>query len=264
LSDVTTESGSNGPSFGQYGQHFQKKCIQALLCDPAWAEQMAEVLEPSYFDLKYLNYLADRYLAYARKYRTYPSLSLLVSIVKDELKQNADLALKEQVVDYLKGLRAAPDMGDLPLVKDKALDFCRRQALKRALEKTVDLIETERYDAIVDTIKKAVAAGTTAGLGHDLQEDVEARYVAQRRTVIPTGLSELDEVKVLNGGSGRGELTTIIAPTGVGKCVVGSSLVDIRYVGIKINGKLYKPWELITTKRGDIMAKDVMDTDELV
>ena len=217
MSDVTTENTANGPSFGQYGQHFQKKVVQALLCDPSWAEQMSEVLEPVYFDLKYLHYLSDRYLAYARKYKTYPSLQLLVSIVKDELKQGNDLALKEQVVDYLKNLRTAPDMGDLPLVKEKALDFCRRQSLKRALEKVIDLAETEKYDAIVDTIKQAVAAGTTAGLGHDLAEDVEARYVAQRRATIPTGLPELDVAKVLNGGSGRGELHVVIAPTGVGK-----------------------------------------------
>ncbi len=217
MSDVTTEGAASGPTFGQYGQHFQKKVVQALLCDPAWAEQVSEVLEPVYFDLKYLHYLADRYLAYAKKYKTYPSLQLLVSIVKDELKQGNDLALKEQVVDYLKSMRSAPDMGDLPLVKEKALDFCRRQALKRALEKTVDLIETEKYEAIVDTIKKAVAAGTTSGLGHDLTEDVEARYVDQRRAVVPTGLSELDANKVLNGGSGRGELHVVIAPTGVGK-----------------------------------------------
>lgn len=217
MSDTTTESASAGPTFGQYGQHFQKKVVQALLCDPAWAEQISEVLVPTYFDLKYLHYLSDRYLAYAKKYKTYPSLQLLVSIVKDELKQGNDLALKEQVVEYLKALRTAPDMGDLPLVKEKALDFCRRQALKRALEKTVDLIETEKYEAIVDTIKHAVSVGTTAGLGHDLLEDVEARYVAQRRLVIPTGLEELDAAKVLNGGSGRGELHVVIAPTGVGK-----------------------------------------------
>jgi replicative DNA helicase len=212
-----TESGSSGPTFGQYGQHFQKKVVQALLSDPSWAEQMSEVLEPAYFDLKYLNYLADRYLSYSKKYKAYPSLPMLVTIVKDELKQGNDLALKEQVVQYLKTLRAAPDMGDLPLVKDKALDFCRRQSLKRGLEKVVDLIETEKYEAIVDTIKKAVSAGTTTGLGHDLTEDVEARYVADRRLVIPTCLSELDAPKILNGGSGRGELHVVIAPTGVGK-----------------------------------------------
>jgi replicative DNA helicase len=214
--EVKNQASTNA-SFGQYGQHFQRKVVQALLADPTWAEQMSEVLEPHYFDLKYLHYLADRYLQYARKYKAYPTLQLLVTIVKDELKQNSDVALREQVVEYIKGLRASPDMGDLPMVKEKALEFCKRQALKRALEKTVDLIETEKYEAIVDTIKQAVSAGTTSGLGHDLFEDVESRYVTLRRSCIMTGIPELDELKVMNGGSGRGELHVVIAATGVGK-----------------------------------------------
>lgn len=204
-------------SFAQWGQHFQKKVVQALLTDSQWAEQMTEVLEPHYFELKYLEYLADRYLSYARKYKAYPTLQLLVAIVKDELKSGSDIALREQVIEYLKELRNNPDTGDLPMVRERALDFCRRQALKRALEKTVELIETEKYEAIVDTIKQAVSAGTTSGLGHDLFEDVEARYVTLKRSTVPTGIPELDAQKLLNGGSGRGELHVVIAPTGVGK-----------------------------------------------
>lgn len=255
---------SNQASFGQYGQHFQRKVVQALLSDPAWAEQVSEVLEPSYFDLKYLQYLVDRYLSYARKYKAYPTLQLLVTIVRDELKQGTDVALREQVVEFLKGLKLSPDMGDIPLVKDKSLDFCRRQALKRALEKTVDLIETEKYEAIVDTIKQAVSAGTTTGLGHDLFQDVEARYVSLRRSCILTGLPELDELKVLNGGSGRGELHVCIAATGVGKCTREHTSARIKYVGIRINGRVYKPWELVDTKRGKIFARDIVESDELV
>lgn len=263
IEEKATTSGTTA-SFGQYGQHFQKKVVQALLSDPAWAEQVSEVLEPTYFDLKYLQYLVDRYLSYARKYKAYPTLQLLVTIVRDELKHGTDVALREQVVEFLKGLKSSPDMGDIPLVKDKSLDFCRRQALKRALEKTVDLIETEKYEAIVDTIKQAVSAGTTTGLGHDLFQDVEARYVSLKRSCIMTGLPELDELKVLNGGSGRGELNVCIAATGVGKCTRYTSVVSIKYIGIRINGQQYKPWERVATKRGIIFARDIVETDELV
>lgn len=264
MSETTADSAPNAVTFGQYGQHFQKKVVQALLCDPVWAEQVSEVLEASYFDLKYLHFLSDRYLQYARKYKTYPSLQLLVTIVKDELKQGNDLALREQVVAYLKGLREAPDMGDLPMVKEKALDFCRRQSLKRALEKTVDLIETENYEAIVDTIKRAVSAGTASSLGHDLFEDVEARYVGLKRATIATGLPELDTQKILNGGSGRGELHVMIAPTGVGKshflAYIGANAMRQGY------NVLYYSFELSEAKVGirfdsnftDIDSNDIM------
>lgn len=243
-------------TFSQWGHHFEKKVMQGLLVDPSWAEQMSEVLEPRYFDLKYLHYLSERYLNYAKKYNAYPTLQLLVAIVKDELKQGSDIALKEQVVEYLKNLRNSPDMGDLPLVKEKALEFCRRQALKRALEKTVELVATEKYETIVDIIKKAVSVGTTASLGHDLFDDVEARYVTLKRSCISTGMPELDEQKVLNGGSGRGELNVVIASTGVGKCVTGETYVKVKYITYEIEGINYKPWDKVAIA-GNIFAKDV-------
>lgn len=255
-------SPAQGPSFGQYGQHFQKKVVQALLCDPQWAEQVSEVLEPAYFDLKYLSFLADRYLGYAKKYKAYPSLQMLVTIVRDELKQGTDIALREQVVAYLKGLRDAPDMGDLPIVKERSLDFCRRQSLKRALENILDQVEVGNYEQIVDTIKQAVSAGTASTLGHDLFEDVEARYVGLARSCVKTGLPELDAQKILNGGSGRGELHVMIAPTGVGKCVVSDTRIKIRYVAITINGKTYRPWDHVMTSRGLIRARDVEQSSE--
>lgn len=257
-------------TFGQYGQHFQRKVVQALLVDPAWAEQVSEVLEPCYFELKYLHYLSDRYLAYAKKYKAYPTLQLLVAIVRDELKQGDDLALKEQVIEYLKGLRGSPDMGDLPMVKEKCLEFCRRQSLKRALEKTVELIETEKYEAIVETIKQAVSAGTTTGMGHDLFEDVEARYVTLKRSTIATGLAELDDQKVLNGGSGRGELHVVIAATGVGK----SHFLTMLGANAMRQGRnvLYFTFELSEPKVGirfdsnftDIDSNDIFDHKETV
>ena len=38
--------------FRQYGTAFQEKIYQALATDKDWAQQMHEVMEPSYFDLK--------------------------------------------------------------------------------------------------------------------------------------------------------------------------------------------------------------------
>lgn len=258
MSDVQPST-DTAVTFGKWGHHFEKKVMQALLVDSAWAEQMSEVLEPRYFDLKYLHYLSDRYLNYARKYKAYPTLQLLVAIVKDELKQGNDVALREQVIEYLKMMKAAPDMGDLPLVKEKALDFCRRQALKRALEKTVELIETEKYEAIVDTIKHAVSAGTTSGLGHDLVEDIEARYVTLKRSTIATGIPELDAQKVFNGGSGRGELHVVIAPTGVGK----SHFLTMIGANAMREGKnvLYFTFELSEAKVGIRFDSNFTDID---
>lgn len=204
-------------TFGTYGKSFQEKIMQALLVDRQFAELMLEVFDVQYFELNYLRYLSDRYFTYAKKYKVFPTLQLLVTIIKDELKVGTDIVMRDQIVDYLQKIRTNPDPGDLQYVKDKALDFCRKQALKQALENAVDQMQADKYEQIVEGIKKAVCVGTTPALGHDFFNDYESRFTRLQRNCVATGLDELDKKDIFNGGLGSGEIGVIVAPTGVGK-----------------------------------------------
>jgi replicative DNA helicase len=204
-------------TFGQYGKSFQEKIMQALLSDRPWAEQMLEVFDVSYFELKYLHFLAERYFGHAKKYKVFPTLQLLVTIIRDELKIGTDAILRDQIIEYLTRMRANPDPGDLQYVKEKALDFCRKQALKQALTNAVDQMQAEKYEQIVESIKKAVIVGTTPALGLDFLEDHESRFTLLQRNAIATGLADLDRKDIFNGGLGAGEIGVIVAATGVGK-----------------------------------------------
>ena len=178
---------------------------------------MAEVMKPLYFDLKYLAYLSDKYFKYNAKYKTFPTMSLLISIIKDDLREASNAVLKEQIVEYLGRMRSSPDIGDIVYVKEKSLDFCRKQALREALEKSVELISNDKYDAVVDLMRNAVSVGMPVSVGHDFFEDAEARFVKTIRSPCPTGLAQLDAKGILGGGLGKGELGVIVANTGVGK-----------------------------------------------
>jgi replicative DNA helicase len=178
---------------------------------------MTEIMTPEYFDLKYLQYLCKSYFSYHMKYKDFPTLTLLVTIIRDDLKEGKDTILRDQIIEFLQRIRVNPDMGDLQFVKDKSLDFCKKQAMREALEKAVELIATDNIDSVVDLMKNALAAGTPAAIGHDFFEDTEARFIRTRRLTCPTGLPQIDAQDVLNGGLGRGELGVVIAPTGVGK-----------------------------------------------
>ena len=204
-------------TFGQYGKSFQEKIMQALLSDRQWAEQMLEVFDVSYFEVKYLNFLAERYFGHAKKYKVFPTLQLLVTIIRDELKVGTDAILRDQIIEYLTRMRANPDPGDLSYVKEKSLDFCRKQALKQALTEAVDQMQAEKYEQIVESIKKAVIVGTTPALGLNFFEDHESRFTLLQRNAIATGLDDLDRKDILNGGLGAGELGVVVAATGVGK-----------------------------------------------
>jgi len=203
--------------FAQYGKQFQEKIFQGLLSDHGWSTQMIEVMSPSFFDVKYLAYLTEKYFAYFQKYKTFPTLSLLITIIKDDLSNGNDVILRDQIVEFLHRIKHNPDMGDVAYVKDKSLDFCKRQAFKEALEQAVELISTDKFDSVVDLMKTAVAVGMPSSVGHDFFEDAEARFLKISRQVCPTGIDRLDANDILQGGLGKGELGVIVANTGVGK-----------------------------------------------
>jgi len=262
---------ANGISFGQFGKAFQEKLGQALLTDHKWAEQMMEVVDVSYFELNYLKFLADRYFAYSKKYKVFPTLQLLVTIIRDDLKTGTDIILRDQIVDYLQRMRTNPDPGDLQYVKDKSLEFCRKQALKKALESAVDQMQSNKYEAIVETIKKAVQVGTAPSVGHDFFNEMDARFTKLKRDTIPTRLPELDKKEILNGGSGKGELLCVVGASGSGK----SHWLTMMGANALREGKnvLHYTFELSETAVGirydsnlcDIDSNEVMDRkDEVV
>jgi replicative DNA helicase len=257
-------------SFGKYGKSFQEKIFQGLLTDKTWAMQMTEVMTPEFFELKYLRFLTDRYFQYFLKYKDFPTLNLLITIVKEDLSQGNDTILRDQIVEFLHRMKTNPDVSDLQYVKEKSLDFCKRQAFKGALTKAVELIETEQFDGVVNIMKEAVGAGLPASIGHDFFKDIEARFTRQRRFTITTGINQLDRKDVLNGGLGKGELGVVVAPTGVGK---SHYLVSMGAAALKMGyNVVHYTFELSETVVGTrydshlcrISATDVPDSRDLV
>tara|TARA_B100000214_G_scaffold373759_1_gene354793 strand:- start:428 stop:1801 length:1374 start_codon:yes stop_codon:yes gene_type:complete len=203
--------------FGQYGKSFQEKIFQALLTDHKWGCQMLEVMTPEFFEARYLKYLTQRYFKYFEKYKSFPTLPLLITIVRDDLREGNDIILRDQIIEFLHRIKVSPDIGDLAFVKDKALDFCRKQALKNALEKSVELIASDSYEEVVTLMKEAISKGMSSTLGHEFFEDFDYRFSKIVRSTCPTGIRQIDQKDVLNGGLGRGEIGVVTAPTGVGK-----------------------------------------------
>ena len=203
--------------FSQYNKNFQEKILQGLLSDKNWAAQMVEVMRPDFFELRYLEYLCEKYFSYFSEYRCFPTQVLLISIIKDALSEDGDVLLRDQIVSYLIRMKENPNPGDLAYVKAKALDFCKRQAFKEALEESVNLIGSGDFENVLTLMKNAVSIGLPNTVGHDFFEDMESRFLKIQRAVCPTGIRELDSKDILNGGLGRGEIGVVVANTGVGK-----------------------------------------------
>ncbi len=209
---------STVPLFNKLGTNFQAKVLQALLTDRSWSAQFIEVfnvdecLEPVYLKL-----IASKFINYYHSYKEFPTLDLLSTIIKDDLTNNQDLVIREQCHAFLLKVIRNEDGNDLPWVKEKAFTFCRQQLLKKALSQSVDIILTDKYETVVDIMKNAIAAGVASTVGHDYNNDIEARYSVTFRHAVKTGIPELDEKKIMGGGLGAGEIGIVCAPSGVGK-----------------------------------------------
>ena len=208
---------SQEKNFSKFGKAFQEKVFQSMITDVNWSAQMIEVMNSDYFDLKYLSFLCERYYSYYNKYKTFPTLTILITIIKEDLSKSKDSVLRDQIIEYLHRMKTNPDVGDLQYVKDKSLEFCKRQAFRDALEQSVELIQTEKYESVLNIMKEAISVGLPNTAGHNFFDDIEARFVQINRQVCPTGLDRIDAPDILRGGLGRGELGVIAANTGVGK-----------------------------------------------
>jgi len=203
-------------SFSRYGKSFQETLVQLILEDRPFSDQMEEVMDISFFELKYLKVFVSKIYEYRNKYDVHPTKNIVSTILRTELDDESE-AIQKQVRDYFARI-CVRKTNDEKYIKETSLDFCKKQKLKEAMIKSVDLLQASSYDEIEKIITGALRLGTDNDFGHDFKKDFESRYVMTSRNPVSTGWEKLDEI--CKDGLGRGELGVVIAPTGAGKSMV--------------------------------------------
>lgn len=200
-------------TFAGMGRTYQEKVLQAMMSDTLFADMMIDVLNPKFFDVAYLQEIAQKFFEHKRKYKTFPSADVLELMVTKGTDIEPAIAI--QVKEYLKRSVEIPLNGDRGYIQESSLDFCKKQTMKDALIKAIDKMEEMKFDDIAPIIKDALVAGAPRDLGHEYATGFAQRARRSDAKRIATGWGPLDQV--LNGGWERGTITTFIAPTGAGK-----------------------------------------------
>ena len=203
----------NYTSFSKYGKQFQELLAQIIMEDRPFADQIEEVLDTSFFEVEYLRVFVRKLFDYRVKYGVHPTKNIIASILRTELENYND-STKKQVRDYFARV-CIRDVKDDKYIKETSLDFCKKQKLKEALMKSVDLIQSSSFDEVRNVIDEALKLGTSNDFGHDFLKDFEARYEIKTRNPITTGWEKIDNLT--KKGLGSGEMGVVIAPTGAGK-----------------------------------------------
>lgn len=209
---------SEETSLAGFGKSFQEKLAQLILDDIMFADQISEILDINYFELKYLQVFVELVLSYKNEFGKYPNRSTFETLVRTQLVKHNELVQK-QVRDFYAKITAnkLEDVeGDF--VKSKSLDFCKKQKLKAAMIKSVSLMEKSSFDEISTIINGALKLGLDIDHGYDFIKHFEERYKFRSRDPVSTGWDVLD--RYIQGGHGKKELGVVVAPTGAGKSML--------------------------------------------
>ena len=199
--------------FSRYGREFQENLCHLILIDRPFADQIFEVLDVDFLELKFLQVFVKKIISYREKFPEHPSEERMKTIIRSEISDEMD-SVQKQVRDYFARIYRAEVEGS-EYIKATSLDFCRKQNLKKAMLKSVKLLENHSFDEISSVINEAIKLGSDSNFGHDYIRDFEQRFMFKARNPVSTGWTEIDNIT--HQGLGNGELGVVIAPTGAGK-----------------------------------------------
>ena len=204
---------NEGINFSRYGKAFQEQLCVAILDDRPFADQIEEVLDVNFLELRYLRLFVDKIFSYRKKYGVHPSRQIMSTILRSGIDGSNKLT-QQQVRDfYVRVMRTK--LENMEYIKDTSLDFCRKQNLKGAMIKSISLLQASSFDEIATVITDSLKLGSDNNEGYDWKKDFEERFKPRFRNPITTGWPLIDNI--VHGGLGQKELGVVIAPTGAGK-----------------------------------------------
>ena len=214
-------------TFQKFGKSFQENLCHLMLQDRTFCDQISEVLDVEFIQYEHLRIFTKMLIDYRKKYKQHPSYETMATIITSEVG-NYTAALKKQITQFYSKVVNNSEIESSDFIKDHAIDFCRKQVLKKAMIQSVKLLKSSSFEEIQKVIEEAMKLGTNVDFGHDYHMDIDERYKIKSRNPITTGWSRLDEIT--QGGFGQQEVGVVIAPTGAGKSMI---LVHIGATALK-------------------------------
>lgn len=212
-------------NFGYLGFSFQQSLLKAIIEDRKYGETIIEVLETKFFDNNSFRYIIENVKELYSSYGKIPNYETITQKIISESGNKDSNRIHIDTLEQIKN-----DEKDVNFVKDRALNFCKQQNLKKELKSVTNIIENgnfEEYHKIEQIIQKALQVGTDDNDVVDVFFDIDSALEKDFRTAIPTGIVGIDNL--LKGGLGRGELGIILAPTGTGKTTILTKIANTAF-----------------------------------
>ena len=217
---------NNNQNFSFLGQTFQLKLLSQLFLDRKFSERIINVIQTKYFDNMNYRQIVVFIKDYYEKYENIPTYDNIIQTISLEVKDDIQKEYLHSVVKLIK----KQTLEDSKFIQDRALKFCKQQALKKALQycnKVLERGEFEEYDKLEEKLKEVLTIGEEIDDSVEVLSGIENVLSEEYRNPIPTGISGID--KIIEGGLGKGELGIILGGTGFGKTTFLTKVANSAY-----------------------------------
>jgi replicative DNA helicase len=213
----------NKENLSYLGIEYQYRLISQLLIDRKFASSIIDIIDPNYFEDRFLRVIVAHLKDVKAKEDIVPDLASIEFRILEEVN---DLAQQKYIIKTLAKVKEV-DLYDYQKVQEIAMRFCKQQELKKSIKKIQNIIDKgddENYEELVSILKKAIEHGDTTDDGISVMDDIGEALLSDFRKPIRTGIEGLDEI--MDGGLSKGELALILAPFGTGKTTMITKIAN--------------------------------------
>jgi replicative DNA helicase len=202
-----------------FSDNIQRGILNLAKSNLDFFNEIAPLVKSEYFEYPIHTTLYEGIVEFFGKYHKLPNDDFLLEFCKDRKRQSESVAEYEDEICFVNNLDAST-VQNTEFIVDCVEKFARRESMKQAITKSVDLMRDGRFDEIEKEVKDALLVARSQDFGQDYFVDTEARWErllsVSDDDYIKTCLPSLD--RGLNGGGLRKkELAMVVAPPGVGK-----------------------------------------------
>ena len=144
--------------FSKYGTNFQERLVHLIFEDRTFSDQIREVLDVEFLEVKYLRLFLKKMFEHRDRYGAHPSTDTMTTVLRTELDGENPVVVKQVREFFARIISNVGVATDAEYIKNVSLDFCRKQKLKEALLESADLINRVSDTSYAEVRKKIECA----------------------------------------------------------------------------------------------------------
>jgi replicative DNA helicase len=195
-----------------FSRKFQRRILRAFIADRDFFPRIYAAIHPTYFEDVEATTLCQFISLFFEKYGRPPSRMVL----QEEIYTHKD---RDQLLAYWRKLPERSE--DHDILVEKTIEFCKRQAVLRALIEGAKTARNGNISATIRLVEQASQIGVSNTTGivvtntEEVDKRIARRLMSGEETIYP--LLPDSHKYFLHGGMRKKELWTWLAATGVGK-----------------------------------------------